>query len=1190
MQPTFPATSSSMAVPDNTAPPVARHARGAAYLYQGCGADSVAWQGSAVDWIWADTSGTAQVLAKAKPRRLRIAYLIPHHNVTGGMKMIMAQIRALRARGHHITAVFRAPPGVTDVLPAWTSTRVDATLLLPANGNYGAALMHADVVMVGYFTQLMEVQEAVAAAPATGLVSRTPGTGPALYWDQGHEHVFGDPTSPAEWDQVWHRCIRGNTALAAVSGIVQHVLAAHHARFAPVIPNAIDTAKFHPGAKLADPSAIPWHAELQASSPAGNVTRFVTHPQAGRPFRVLLVGNPGLPLKNFNTALQALNHLHRTLCQAGGPGITVVWVCQVAASVHGVEFDVQYIVNPPQRDLPGLYAAGHDALLFTSVYEAWGMPVLEAMASGLPVVASRCHGVDEFAQHGVTCLLADPYDAPGLAAQLQQLAQHPALAARLAEQARHVTESLHWDRAMDYLESALYTVQHWLGYTPSALAAAAADKGMSLPTAQMLQARHAARLRGLQATYAALKSTVVDVGLAAGLAHFGAPQGHAALAWHAAGSATVPWPLAAHAAQLQAQAQDELNMARPPLRADVYGELKIGGVPVRPPVLRVRQRAAADGSAASPASPLAITPALSIRGWAPVLAYIDSVYIRAVPRAEAGAGSGHGTLPVPSVPAMPCPIALAAVRAKALAALLVCVRAACAALQCHDLPPAKLQDLPLTATPMDCSPCASPLSLEAAHRILATLQCSPADALAVADPMVLAPVQAGALGTSSCSGASDHEAAASAASSDKPAARLASAGGTAQQRSAAARAASRPRGDAARITAENSEQLNSSAWDGGSSYPSHSIVGSKLSAMLSSSTGRDLAAPQAWLHLAGGMGMTPSVIHQLTASSNPAWVAAGVPAESRARATTRIVPMHSQELLAYAKQQCATLKERLRTARSAGTVFGPSTPVIKAASAGARAAVPPPQVSLPSATAGASPAADSSGSPSPPSMPASTPTKRSSSSRHDGSPASVAPDSRISSWISDSTDPVQAISAHFDSAAALPPLPLPLGWTPDASAHLPGAAIAAEGLASFATQPAPREQPTIAQRKDGVSAGVSYINLAITRGMAQRSNLLPHQLAAVVGAVAPHAPTQPLPLMLAKPDGTVPELFPLPGRSDDMMYLPIAQPPRDHRMGTQGASSAAVKRSRPAATTDSDAFMAAHAALQESLHAHIGSR
>ena len=46
-------------------------------------------------------------------------------------------------------------------------------------------------------------------------------------------------------------------------------------------------------------------------------------------------------------------------------------------------------------------------MLFTSRYEAWGMPVMEAMASGLAVVATHCLGVATFAVHGQNALLAD---------------------------------------------------------------------------------------------------------------------------------------------------------------------------------------------------------------------------------------------------------------------------------------------------------------------------------------------------------------------------------------------------------------------------------------------------------------------------------------------------------------------------------------------------------------------------------------------------------------------------------------------------------------------------------------------------------------------------------------------------------------------------------------------------------------
>jgi glycosyltransferase involved in cell wall biosynthesis len=68
---------------------------------------------------------------------------------------------------------------------------------------------------------------------------------------------------------------------------------------------------------------------------------------------------------------------------------------------------IDFHVSPPQDGIPALYR-GHDAFFFTSRYEAWGMPVMEAMASGLAVVATNCLGVASFARHSVNALLADP--------------------------------------------------------------------------------------------------------------------------------------------------------------------------------------------------------------------------------------------------------------------------------------------------------------------------------------------------------------------------------------------------------------------------------------------------------------------------------------------------------------------------------------------------------------------------------------------------------------------------------------------------------------------------------------------------------------------------------------------------------------------------------------------------------------
>jgi glycosyltransferase involved in cell wall biosynthesis len=66
----------------------------------------------------------------------------------------------------------------------------------------------------------------------------------------------------------------------------------------------------------------------------------------------------------------------------------------------------------PERLLPGLYA-GAQALAMPSVYEGFGLPALEAMASGTPVVAANRAALPEVC--GGAALLADPDDPEAFA-------------------------------------------------------------------------------------------------------------------------------------------------------------------------------------------------------------------------------------------------------------------------------------------------------------------------------------------------------------------------------------------------------------------------------------------------------------------------------------------------------------------------------------------------------------------------------------------------------------------------------------------------------------------------------------------------------------------------------------------------------------------------------------------------------
>jgi glycosyltransferase involved in cell wall biosynthesis len=110
--------------------------------------------------------------------------------------------------------------------------------------------------------------------------------------------------------------------------------------------------------------------------------------------------------------------------------------------------DVRFLGPARDEDLPGWYRSAAVFVLPSveqtcfgrrvRVSELLGLALLEAMASGTPVIASRVGGVPEIVEDGVTGFLVTPGDVSALRERLAQVLGDPALARRLGRRAREV--------------------------------------------------------------------------------------------------------------------------------------------------------------------------------------------------------------------------------------------------------------------------------------------------------------------------------------------------------------------------------------------------------------------------------------------------------------------------------------------------------------------------------------------------------------------------------------------------------------------------------------------------------------------------------------------------------------------------------------------------------------------------------
>ena len=232
------------------------------------------------------------------------------------------------------------------------------------------------------------------------------------------------------WIRTWHNRARLNLC---TSEATRDYLWREGIKRVRLWPQGVDASLFHPGKATKE-----WRARLSGGHPEKKILLYVGRlaPEKGiERLKAALVADPGIRLAIVGKG-PAQEDLEKEF-----DGTPTVFTGLLTG-----------------EDLAAAYASS-DLFVFPSTTETLGMAMIEALASGVPVVAARSGASHEIVDEGVTGLLYEPHSLDTMTAAVRRALSDDTLRMRMGREARNAAEDRSWKAATatlrDYYEEAL---------------------------------------------------------------------------------------------------------------------------------------------------------------------------------------------------------------------------------------------------------------------------------------------------------------------------------------------------------------------------------------------------------------------------------------------------------------------------------------------------------------------------------------------------------------------------------------------------------------------------------------------------------------------------------------------------------------------------------------------------------------
>ncbi len=350
---------------------------------------------------------------------MRITFVTPELTLSGGMLAIVGFANGLADRGYSVTLVslrsrFDSLVELIDhrVAIVWTRLR-----LRPVPGHHLTnAMLALDLARVIPRSDVLVATYAPTALPV--LLASALGRGQRYWMYADYREMFS--SRPVEWWMVRN-----------LPRFFRVVMTNSHASVAELkMYSNVDAVFVGLGLPRRD------HLWPPARSQA-------------RPLVALYVGD-SRPRKGLREFLRAGEIAHQSISQLR---LQIVTKDDAAISCQ-VPFD--HVVKPSARALADLYR-GCGVFVSTSWSESLGIPPLEAMACGAPVVITDQRGARDYAVDGKNCLVVPTRDPKTTAEAIIRILTDQCLAERLSAAGLETAQQYRWETALDRFESALHT-------------------------------------------------------------------------------------------------------------------------------------------------------------------------------------------------------------------------------------------------------------------------------------------------------------------------------------------------------------------------------------------------------------------------------------------------------------------------------------------------------------------------------------------------------------------------------------------------------------------------------------------------------------------------------------------------------------------------------------------------------------